>query len=117
LLLRGVDGVGRLFGSLPSLAMRSPKRLIAVILAALALAVPALSIAGCGSGSHYVGGVVAHHALNHLAPNHQRGINKFFCLYHGHRVLVDLTHHHAFVAGLNAIAAYNACKHGFGRRY
>jgi hypothetical protein len=60
--------------------------------------------------------VVAHHVVNHFVhtPAGLRRVNKFFCIYHGHRVLVDLRHHHAIVAGLNAIAAYNACKAGFG---
>jgi hypothetical protein len=30
-------------------------------------------------------------------------------------VLVDLRTHHVFTAGLNALAAYESCKHGFIR--
>lgn len=88
------------------------KRLFALI-----LAVGALALAGCGAGAHYLGGVAAHHIANHFAttPRAQRNVNKVFCLYHGHRVLVDLHTHHVFTAGLNALAAYNSCKHGFSR--
>ena len=99
--------------------MRSIKRTVAVLGAVLVLAVPALASAGCGAVSHYAAGVVAHHVVNHFARSAaaQRRVNKVFCLYHGHRVLVDLRTHHVFAAGLNAIAAYNACKRGFGRRH
>ena len=85
----------------------------------LTLSAGALAAAGCGATGHYVGGVVAHHAINHFArtPTARRRVNKVFCLYHGHRVLVDLRTHHVFAAGLNAIAAYNACKNGFGRKH
>jgi hypothetical protein len=84
---------------------------------ALILVVAALGVAGCGAGGHYLGGVVAHHAANHFArtPRAQRNVNRVFCVYHGHRVLVDLRTHHVFTAGLNAIAAYESCKHGFTR--
>jgi hypothetical protein len=37
--------------------------------------------------------------------------------YHGHRVLVDVRNHHYFAAGLNAVAAYHACKGGFGHKH
>jgi hypothetical protein len=94
------------------------RRVLAVLLSVLALAVPALGVSACGAGGHYVGGVVAHHIANHFVRSAagRRRVNKFFCLYHGHRVLVDLRHHHAIAAGLNAIAAYRACKAGFGHR-
>jgi hypothetical protein len=99
--------------------MRSLRRWVALCATLLALAVPALGAAGCGSTAHFVGGVAAHHIANHFArtPAARRRVNKVFCLYHGHRVLVDLRTHHVFAAGLNAIAAYNACKAGFGRRH
>jgi hypothetical protein len=92
------------------------RRHLALLGAVLVLSVPALGVAGCGAGTHYLGGVVAHHIANHFVhtPAGLRRVNKLFCLYHGHRVLVDLRQHHAFVAGLNAIAAYRACKAGFG---
>lgn len=84
---------------------------------ALILIVGALGVAGCGAGGHYLGGVVAHHVANHFArtPRARRNVNRVFCLYHGHRVLVDLRTHHVFTAGLNAFAAYESCKHGFTR--
>jgi hypothetical protein len=99
--------------------MRSVRRRLALLGMLLALAVPALGAAGCGSTGHFVGGVAAHHIANHFAttPTARRRVNKVFCLYHGHRVLVDLRTHHVFAAGLNAIAAYNACKGGFGRKH
>ena len=94
------------------------RRPLALILCLLALAVPAFASTGCGSGGHYLGGIVAHHAANHFVHSAvgRRRVNKVFCLYHGHRVLVDLRTHHVFAAGLNAIAAYRSCKGGFGRR-
>jgi hypothetical protein len=87
---------------------------MAVVLAVLVLGVPALASAGCGSVSHAVGGIVAHRIANHIVG--RRNANKIFCLYHGHRVLVDLRTHHVFGAGINAILAYRSCKHGFGKR-
>jgi hypothetical protein len=93
------------------------RRRFALLLSLLVLGLPALGIAGCGAGAHYLGGVAAHHIANHFArtPRARRNINKVFCLYHGHRVLVDLRTHHVFTAGLNALAAYESCKHGFTR--
>jgi hypothetical protein len=95
-----------------------PRRTLAVLLTALVLSGTALGAAGCGSTGHFLGGVAAHKIINHFARSAtaQRRVNKVFCLYHGHRVLVDLKTHHVFAAGLNAIAAYNACKRGFGKR-
>lgn len=85
--------------------------------AVLVLGVPALASAGCGAGSHYLGGVVAHHVANSLvrSATGRRRVNKIFCLYHGRRVLVDVHNGHYFAAGLNALAAYHACKGGFGK--
>src|SRR5207248_8980897 len=76
--------------------MRSLKRILALLAALLVVSVPALAAAGCGSGAHYLGGVGAHHAINHYAttPKAQRRVNKFFCIYHGHRVLVDRSEEH-----------------------
>jgi hypothetical protein len=89
----------------------------ALLLSLLVVGVGAVGIAGCGAGGHYLGGVAAHHVANHFArtPKARRNVNKVFCLYHGHRVLVDLRTHHVFAAGLNALAAYESCKHGFTR--
>jgi hypothetical protein len=91
---------------------------LAVMAVLLALAVPALAASGCGAGGHYLGGVVAHHIANHFvhSATGRRRVNKIFCLYHGHRILVDVRNHHYFAAGLNGLAAYHACKGGFGRR-
>jgi hypothetical protein len=85
----------------------------------LVLATSALATTGCGAVGHAVGGVVAHHVINHFArtPRARRNVNRVFCLYHGHRVLVDLRTHHVFAAGLNAIEAYRSCKAGFGRKH
>lgn len=97
--------------------MRSLRKPLLIVLATLALSTSALAAAGCGSGGHYVGGVVAHHIANHFVHSAagRRRVNKVFCLYHGHRVLVDLRTHHVLTAGLNAISAYHACRGGFGR--
>ncbi|MBV9466994.1 MAG: hypothetical protein JO169_12875 [Solirubrobacterales bacterium] len=93
------------------------KRALTLIAVTAVCSFPALSLAACGSTAHLVGGVAAHHIANHFArtPAARRRVNKVFCLYHGHRVLVDLRTHHVFAAGLNAVAAYRACKAGFGR--
>jgi hypothetical protein len=95
--------------------MRSVRRTLAVVFAVLALGGTALSAEGCGSTSKLVGGVVAHHILNHFVHSAagRRRLNKLFCLYHGHRVLVDIRHHHDVIAGLNAVEAFKACKAGF----
>jgi len=81
-----------------------------VLLAVLAIGTMALS--GCGAVSHAVGGIVAHKIANHILGRRTAG--KVFCLYHGHRVLVDLHTHHVFAAGINAYEAYKSCKAGFG---
>ncbi len=96
--------------------MRRLRRTLVVMLALLAIGIPALASAGCGATSHALGGIAAHHIANHFVHSAQgrRNVNKVFCLYHGHRVLVDLRTHHVFAAGINAFEAYEACKHGFG---
>jgi hypothetical protein len=95
--------------------MRSIRRTIAILFAVLALGGTALAAEGCGSTGHLAAGIVAHHVLNHFVHSAagRRRLDKLFCLYHGHRVLVDLHHHHPVVAGLNAIEAARACKAGF----
>jgi hypothetical protein len=96
--------------------MRTIRRSVALLVSVLVLSVSALGVAGCGAGGHYLGGVVAHHAVNHFVhtARGRRRVNKVFCFYHGHRVLADLHHGHPFIAGLNALQAYHACKAGFG---
>lgn len=96
--------------------MRAVRRLILAVLCVAALAGSAVAAGGCGSGGHYLGGVAAHHIANHFAhtARGRRRVNKVFCLYHGHRVLVDLRTHHVLTAGLNAVSAYHACRGGFG---
>jgi hypothetical protein len=92
------------------------KRRLALIATVLSLSVSALGLAGCGAGGHYLGGAVAHHVANHFVHTSRgrRRVNKVFCLYHGHRVLADVRHGHYIIAGLNALAAYRACRAGFG---
>lgn len=99
--------------------MKAIKRTAALLTSVLVLGSSALANAGCGSTSHFVAAVGVHHVIDHFVTSAagQRRVNKAFCLYHGHRVIVDLRTHHAFAAGLNAIAAYNACKGGFGRQH
>jgi hypothetical protein len=96
--------------------MRRARRTLALMATVLVIAVPALATAGCGAVSHAVGGVAAHHILNHIvhSAKGRRNVNKLFCVYHGHRVFVDVRTHHYFAAGINAYEAYKACKHGFG---
>jgi hypothetical protein len=97
--------------------MKRLRRTLALALTAAALLTAPVLAGGCGSTGHLVGGVVAHHIANHFAKTAagRRRVNKVFCLYHGHRVLVDLRTHHVFAAGLNAVAAYRSCRGGFGR--
>ncbi len=78
------------------------------------LALGGVAVSGCGAVGHAVGGIAAHHIANHLIG--RRNAGKVFCLYHGHRVLVDLRTHYVFAAGINAYEAYRSCKSGFGRR-
>jgi hypothetical protein len=91
--------------------MSSFRRSVAVVFAVLSIGAPALAVDGCGATGHLVGGIVAHHVLSHIIG--ARGANKVFCLYHGHRVLVDFRNHHAIIAGLNLLEAARACKAGF----
>ncbi|MGA9859700.1 MAG: hypothetical protein WBQ18_17680 [Solirubrobacteraceae bacterium] len=96
--------------------MRSLRRTVAVIAAVLVIGVPALAASGCGAVSHALGGVAAHHIINHFVhtARGRRRVNKLFCLYHGHRLIVDLRHHQVIGAGINAVAAYRSCRAGFG---
>ncbi len=94
--------------------MRRLRRTLTVLLVVLAMAGSSLAAAGCGATSHAIGGIVAHHIANRILG--RRAAGKVFCLYHGHRVLVDLRNHHVFAAGINAYEAYKSCKAGFGRR-
>ncbi|MDQ6804545.1 MAG: hypothetical protein M3065_06175, partial [Actinomycetota bacterium] len=73
---------------------------IAIICALLTVPVAA---AGCGAAGHYLGGVVAHHAINHFAktPTARRRVSKAFCAYHVYRAFHDVTHHHLIFGALN----------------
>lgn len=92
------------------------RRTLAVLLALLVIGVPALAAEGCGAASHALGGIAAHHIINHFVHSAagRRRVDKVFCVYHGHRLLVDLRTHHVFAAGINAVEAYRSCKAGFG---
>jgi hypothetical protein len=98
--------------------MKSIKRTFALVAALLVLGAPALASAGCGATGHALGGIVAHHIANAFVHSQSglRNVNKVFCLYHGHRLLVDLRTHHIFAAGINAIEAYKSCTRGFGSK-
>ncbi len=85
-----------------------------MLLTALAITAPALATTGCGAVGHAVGGIVAHHIANRILGRRTAG--KLFCLYHGHRVIVDLRNHNHLAAGINAYEAYRSCKTGFGHR-
>lgn len=95
--------------------MRRARRTLALISMVAALSLSALAVAGCGAVGHAVGGIVAHKVANSLVHSVQgrRNVDKVFCIYHGHRLLVDLRTHHVFAAGINAVEAYRSCKHGF----
>ncbi len=94
--------------------MRRLRRNLAVMVTVLVIGGSSLAVAGCGATSHALGGIAAHHVANHLIG--RRNAGKVFCVYHGHRLLVDLRTHHVFAAGINAYEAYRSCKAGFGRR-
>jgi hypothetical protein len=82
------------------------------------VAVP-IGAAGCGAGGNLVGGVVARHVLQHVAPGHARTIRKAFCAFHVYRAFHDLTHHHLIFGALNVYEAIKNCEAGFsqnGRR-
>jgi hypothetical protein len=94
--------------------MQRLRRTLAVLSTMLVLAVPAMATEGCGAVGHAVGGIAAHHIANHFLG--RRNAGKVFCVYHGHRLLVDLHTHHVFAAGINAYEAYKSCKAGFGHK-
>jgi hypothetical protein len=94
--------------------MQRLRRTLALLATTLVLAVPAMATEGCGAVGHAVGGIVAHHIANRILG--RRNAGKVFCLYHGHRVLVDLRTHHVFAAGINAYEAYKSCQAGFGHK-
>lgn len=98
--------------------MRSLRRTAVLVLSCLVLGTAAAGASGCGAGAHYLGGVLAHHGLHHFVRSSkgQRRLHKVFCLYHGHRVLVDVRNGHIITGALNGISAYHSCKGGFGRR-
>ena len=77
----------------------------------------AITGAGCGAASHYVGNVVAHKIANHYArtPAAKRRVNRAFCIYSVYRAFHDLTHHHLIFGALNAHQALKNCEAGFGK--
>jgi hypothetical protein len=94
---------------------RTTKYLIAV---ALTLCV-AVTAAGCGAVSHVAGTVVAHDVANHFAktPAEKSLVNKAFCVYNAHRVLVDLRTHHSVAAAAQAAMALRTCEAGFAHHH
>ncbi len=94
--------------------MSAGTRRLTATLISVAIALGGLTLSGCGAVSHAVGGIVAHHVADHYLGNRRAG--KIFCIYHGHRLVVDLRHHHDVAAAINAYEAYRSCKHGFGHR-
>jgi hypothetical protein len=80
------------------------------------LTVP-IAAAGCGAAAHYVGGVAAHHAINHFAktPAARRRVSRAFCAYNVYRAFHDLTHHHLIFGALNVHQALINCEAGFRR--
>jgi hypothetical protein len=97
--------------------MQRLRRTLAMLSAVLVIAVPALAAEGCGAVSHAIGGAAAHHIIDHFVHSQKgrRRVNQVFCLYHGHRILVDLRTHHVFATGINAYEAYKSCKAGIGQ--
>ena len=91
------------------------RRTTATLAVALVIGVTAMTATGCGAVTRAVGGIAAHHIANGILGRRTAG--KLFCLYHGHRVLVDLRNHHHLAAGINAYEAYRSCKSGFAARH
>ncbi|MHB8691638.1 MAG: hypothetical protein ACYDHH_10365 [Solirubrobacteraceae bacterium] len=91
------------------------RRLLARLLIVCTLVVVPMGAVGCGAGGHLVGGIVAHHVANHLFPGHRRLISKAFCIYHVHRAIHDLTHHHPIFGALNVYEAIKNCRAGFSQ--
>jgi hypothetical protein len=90
------------------------RRTTVALLLSAAIATTALTATGCGAVSHAVGGIVAHKIANHVLGDRTAG--KVFCIYHGHRLVVDLRHRSKLAAAINAYEAYRSCKAGFGHR-
>ncbi len=90
------------------------RRLTLALLLTGAIATTALTATGCGAVSHAVGGIVAHHIADRVLGRRTAG--KVFCIYHGHRLFVDLRHGSKIAAAINAYEAYRSCKQGFGHR-
>lgn len=89
------------------------RRLVSRLLVVLALVTAPVAVAGCGNSG--IGGVIAHHVLNHVFPGHRRLISKAFCIYHVDKAFHDFTHHHAIYGAFNVYEAIRNCEAGFGR--
>ena len=94
--------------------MSRARRTLTTLLVAGAIGLCAVTTSGCGAVSHAVGGIVAHHIANRVLGRRTAG--KVFCVYHGHRLFVDLRHGSKLAAAINAYEAYRSCKQGFGHR-
>ena len=94
--------------------MSRARRTATALLVAAAFGLCAITTSGCGAVSHAVGGIVAHHIADRVLGRRTAG--KIFCVYHGHRLFVDLRHRSKLAAAINAYEAYRSCKQGFGHR-
>jgi hypothetical protein len=92
------------------------RRRLALLGVVLTVALGGAAVSGCGAVGHAVGGIVAHHLINRFVhtPAGLRRVDKLFCLYHGHRILVDLRHHSVLGASINFYEAFHSCRAGFG---
>src|ERR1035438_4592831 len=93
------------------------RRSLALIAVICALLTVPLAAAGGGSGSHYIGNVVAHKVANHFAktPAAKRRVDLAFCAYSGYGAFHDGTHHHLMFGALNAHQALKNCEAGFSK--
>jgi hypothetical protein len=93
------------------------RRALARFAVICALVTVPVAATGCGAAGHYLGGVVAHHVINHYAktPTARRRVSKAFCVYHVYRAFHDLTHHHLIFGALNVHQALKNCEAGFSK--
>jgi hypothetical protein len=88
-------------------------RLARVLIVLMLAVTPAVAVAGCGAGTHYVENVVAHHIANHVIG--KKRANKVFCVVSVYQTVHDFTHHHLLFGALTLHQAFKNCEAGFSK--